>query len=232
MSPATDAAELESSDSLNGLGFVEVTVAPDVEATGTGMESWGGKGKGGAVALWRASEGIDLRGCSEGVPVPVAVGATCTCPCRERERPRGVGVVDISKSDTSILAPALLVSRSMLRRIILKFNIHSHSDWYGCDHGSNNLPFSRAPLLCSTLYALRPTSKRFAIFNKTMTNSLRRRQPSYANASIPQPQDPALKRFLLRFQTADLCGVIVSIAWLVAFIVLIGALAGVGYDGD
>ena len=225
-----EAAELESSDSLNELGFVEVTVAPDVEATGTGMESWGGKGKGGAVPLWRASEGIDLRGCSEGVPVaPVVVGATC--PCREQERPRRVGVVDISKSDNSVLAPALLVSRSMLGRIILKINIHSHGDWYGCDHGSNNFPLSRAPLLCSTLDALRSTPYVQTLFNKTMANMLRRRQPSYANASIPQAQDPALTRFLLRFQTASLCDTIVSIAWLVAFIILIGALAGVGYDG-
>lgn len=39
MSPATDVAELESSDSLNELGFVEVIVALDVDATGIGMES-------------------------------------------------------------------------------------------------------------------------------------------------------------------------------------------------
>ena len=81
MSPAMDAAELESSDSLNELGFVEVIVAVDVDATGIGIESWGGKGKGGALPLWRASEGIDLRDCSEGVPGRVAVGVTC--PCRE-----------------------------------------------------------------------------------------------------------------------------------------------------
>jgi len=81
MSPATDAAELESSDSLNELRSAEVTIAPDVDATGIGMESWGGKGKGGALPLWRASEGIDLRDRSEGVPGRVAVGVTC--PCRE-----------------------------------------------------------------------------------------------------------------------------------------------------
>jgi hypothetical protein len=51
MSPATDAAELESSDSLNEPGFAEVTVPPDVDATGMGMESWGGKGTGSAVPL-------------------------------------------------------------------------------------------------------------------------------------------------------------------------------------
>jgi hypothetical protein len=93
MSPATDAAELESSDSLNELGLAGVTVGPDVDATGIGIESWGGKGNGGAVPLWRASEGIDLRDCSEGGAGCVAVGVTCAC--REAERPRGV--VDISK---------------------------------------------------------------------------------------------------------------------------------------
>ena len=98
MSPATDAAELESSDSLNELGLAGVTVAVDVDATGIGMESWGGKGNGGAVPL-RASEGTDLRGCSEGVPgvpVPGCVAVGVTCPCREPERPPR-GVVDISK---------------------------------------------------------------------------------------------------------------------------------------
>ena len=100
MSPATDAAELESSDSLNEPGFAEVTVAPDVDATEMGMESWGGKGKDGAVPLWRASDGIDLCGRSEGVSGRVGVGVTCAC--RERERRRGV--VDISKFDCSILA--------------------------------------------------------------------------------------------------------------------------------
>jgi hypothetical protein len=70
-----------------------------------------------------------------------------------------------------------------------------------------------------------------------MTNSLHRRQPSHANAwpvpmgmgmgSIPQAQaqDPA-PRWMSLYNT------IVSIAWLVAFITLIRALAGVGYAGD
>ena len=51
MSSATDAAELDSSDSLSEPGTAEVTVGPDVDATGIGMESWGGRGNGGAVRL-------------------------------------------------------------------------------------------------------------------------------------------------------------------------------------
>ena len=70
-----------------------------------------------------------------------------------------------------------------------------------------------------------------------MTNMLRRRQPSGANGSpnmgpIPQAQDPSLKRFSLRLQTMSLYDTTVSITWVVAFIVLIRALAGVGYDGN
>jgi len=69
-----------------------------------------------------------------------------------------------------------------------------------------------------------------------MTNMLRRRQPSGANGSpmgpITQAQDPSLKRFSFRLQTMSLYDTTVSITWVVAFIVLIRALAGVGYDGN
>ena len=69
-----------------------------------------------------------------------------------------------------------------------------------------------------------------------MTNMLRRRQPPSANgspiASMPQTQDSALRLSLLQLQTVSLYNTIVSIAWLVAFIVLIRALAGVGYAGN
>lgn len=46
---------------------------------------------------------------------------------------------------------------------------------------------------------------------------------------ISQSQHSILKQFLLQLQTMPLYNTVVPIAWLVAFITLIRALAGVGY---
>ena len=66
-----------------------------------------------------------------------------------------------------------------------------------------------------------------------MADKHRRDDPSDANgspmASISQSQNSVLKRFLLQLQTMSLYNTIVPIAWLVAFITHIRALAGVGY---
>ena len=66
-----------------------------------------------------------------------------------------------------------------------------------------------------------------------MADKHTRHEPSAANGSpmtpISRSQYSVLKRFLLQLQTMLLYNTVVPIVWLVAFITLIRALAGVGY---
>jgi hypothetical protein len=204
------------------------------------MESWGGKGKGGAVALWRASEGMDLCARSEGVPGRVGVGVTC--PWRERERRRGV--VDISKDGCSILAPGAFgefvnVGENNLEILIRAFLCYSHNDWWDALRVLTQVTFTVnlfnivTLLLSITTLCSHSASDKNHSLEQPMANSPRLHEPSGVNGPpigpISQSQNSVLKWSLLRLRATSLTSAIVSVVWLVAFIILIRALAGVGY---